>query len=223
MGISKRQSGKMTKPAASLYGILVVSAVLFGVLLAGVATGAPWVVALDSVVQGLVFPLRNEAITPTIAFTTELSDTIPCIVVAVAMVVYLLVRRRPKAAGLYVGTLVVAELLVEGTKFLLSRPRPIGMNLIEFPWNASFPSGHTFVAIVAVGFAVYVLVKLHPQWPRGARVALAVAAVVWVAYVGFTRIYLGVHWPTDVLGSILLCGGVVLPAAILLWQRFVAK
>lgn len=213
----------MTKSAASLYSILVVSAVLFGVLLAGVAAGAPWVVALDSAVQGLVFPLRNEAITPVIAFTTELSDTIPCIVVAVAMVVYLLVRRRPKAAGLYAGTLVVAELLVEGTKFLLSRPRPIGMNLIEFPWNASFPSGHTFVAIVAVGFAVYVLVKLHPQWPRGVRVALAVAAVVWVAYIGFTRIYLGVHWPTDVLGSILLCGGVVLPAAILLWQRFVAK
>lgn len=202
---------------------MVASAVLYIVLAAGVAMGAPWVQAFDTAVQSVVFPLRSDALTPGIAFTTDLSDTLPCLVVAAAMLVYLLTTWRFKAAGLYAGTLATAEVLVEGSKFLLSRPRPYGMNLVEFPWNASFPSGHTFVAIVAVGFAVFVLVKLHPQWPKGVRAALATAVVLWVIYIGFTRIYLGVHWPTDILGSVLLCGGVVLPAAALLWQRIIPE
>lgn len=202
---------------------MVASAVLYIALAAGVAMGAPWVQAFDGAVQSAVFPLRSDALTPGIAFTSDLSDTVPCLVVVAAVLVYLLAARRFKAAGLYAGTLATAEVLVEGSKFLLSRPRPYGMNLVEFPWNASFPSGHTFVAIVAVGFAVFVLVKLHPQWPKGARAALATAVVLWVIYIGFTRIYLGVHWPTDVLGSALLCGGVVLPAAALLWQRIIPE
>lgn len=213
---------KMGKRNA-LLAIAAVCAALYGLLLAGVATGAPWVAAFDSTVQGAVFPLRQDALTPAIAFTTELSDTVPCLIVAAAMLAYLLVRRQQRAASIYLGTLVVTYLLVEGTKFALSRPRPIGMNLIEFPWNASFPSGHTFVAVVAVGLAVFVLLKLHPRWPRPARTALAVAAVLWVAYIGFTRVYLGVHWPSDVLGSLLLCGGVALPVAALLWPRVVDR
>lgn len=202
---------------------MVASAVLYIALAVGVAMGAPWVQAFDGAVQSAVFPLRSDVLTPGIAFTSDLSDTVPCLVVAAAVLVYLLAARRFKAAGLYAGTLATAEVLVEGSKFLLSRPRPYGMNLVEFPWNASFPSGHTFVAIVAVGFAVFVLVKLHPQWPKGARAALATAVVLWVIYIGFTRIYLGVHWPTDVLGSALLCGGVMLPAAALLWQRIIPE
>lgn len=213
---------KMGKRNA-LLAIAAVCAVLYGALLVSVAANALWVAAFDGAVQGAIFPLRNPAITPAIAFTTELSDTIPCLIVATAMLAYLLVRRQRRAAGLYVGALVVTYLLVEGTKFALSRPRPIGMNLIEFPWNASFPSGHTFVAVVAVGLAVYVLLKLHPHWPRTARTALATAAVLWVAYIGFTRVYLGVHWPSDVLGSLLLCGGVALPVAALLWPRVVDR
>ena len=145
---------------------MVASAVLYIALAAGVAMGAPWVQAFDGAVQSAVFPLRSDALTPGIAFTSDLSDTVPCLVVVAAVLVYLLAARRFKAAGLYAGTLATAEVLVEGSKFLLSRPRPYGMNLVEFPWNASFPSGHTFVAIVAVGFAVFVLVKLHPQWPK---------------------------------------------------------
>ena len=141
----------------ALLAIAVVCAVLYGVLLAGVATGAPWVAAFDSTVQGAVFPLRQDALTPAIAFTTELSDTVPCLIVAAAMLACLLVRRQQRAASIYLGTLVVTYLLVEGTKFALSRPRPIGMNLIEFPWNASFPSGHTFVAVVGGGPALFVV------------------------------------------------------------------
>lgn len=198
-----------------------VCAVAYGVLLTGVAMDAVWVQGLDGAVQAAVFPLRSDSLTPVIAFTTDLSDTVPCIVVAALFALYLLAKRQFRPTAIYLGTLVTSAAVVELTKFLLGRERPVGMNLIEFPWNASFPSGHTFGAIVAVGLAVFVLVKLHPQWPRGAKEALAAAAVLWVLYIGFTRIYLGVHWPSDVLGSMLLCGGVALPLAAIIWQRVV--
>ena len=78
----------------ALLAIAAVCAALYGLLLAGVATGAPWVAAFDSTVQGAVFPLRQDALTLAIAFTTELSDTVPCLIVAAAMLAYLLVRRQ---------------------------------------------------------------------------------------------------------------------------------
>ena len=199
--------------------VAAVCAVAYGVLLAGVAMDAGWVHGLDGAVQAAVFPLRSDALTPLMAFTTDLSDTVPCVVVAALFTLYLMAKRQLRPAGIYVGALVASEVVIEATKFLLGRERPVGMNLIEFPWNASFPSGHTFGAIVAVGLAVFLLEKLNPQWPRGAKTALATAAVLWVLYIGFTRIYLGVHWPSDVLGSMLLCGGVVIPVAAIIWQR----
>jgi len=83
-------------------------------------------------------------------------------------------------------------------KFLVGRPRPRG-----FHWG--FPSGHVTAAATFSVLLLYMLSR-EPVSPR-ARVTLIVLAALLVGTVGFARVILNAHWPSDVLGGVLLGGG----------------
>jgi undecaprenyl-diphosphatase len=78
--------------------------------------------------------------------------------------------------------------------------------------NASFPSGHTTQAM-AMAAAVILLFR---------RPAYGVSALAWAVLVGFSRVYLGVHYPSDVIGAMLLSWAVALPV-FLAWRRMNRK
>lgn len=120
--------------------------------------------------------------------------------------VLLLVRRPTRKAGLAM-LLALLFYLVAGDmilKPLFARPRPCDLNplvqlLVARPNSHSFPSGHTSSAFAAAG-------ALFFQNRR-----LGIPALVLAAFIGFTRLYLYVHFPTDVLAGVLL--GLALGAA----------
>ncbi|WP_026731611.1 phosphatase PAP2 family protein [Fischerella sp. PCC 9605] len=82
-------------------------------------------------------------------------------------------------------------------KELFCRARPALWNYIVNVRHYSFPSGHAMVSMVIYGFLGYLLAKQFPQYRR--RI-FALSAVLIVA-IGFSRLYLGVHWPTDVVAG----------------------
>src|SRR5262249_7247677 len=105
-------------------------------------------------------------------------------------------RRRLAAALILVLASLLSMVFVEVAKELVRRPRP---QQVVGTWDPSrpsfaYPSGHAFNST-----AVYVMVALLIGGRRG-RMAVAVAVTVAVL-VGLTRLYLGVHWLTDVLGG----------------------
>lgn len=210
-------------PAKSLAVFGVLSGVLFIALAVAVALKLPEVAAFDAALQSLVFPLRNEGLTSVIAALTDLSDVGCSLLIAIATMVYLAVNRGRRAAFVYMACIAGGETLVALIKVLEARVRPLGMNVIDFPSDASFPSGHVFASIAIVTFTLIIIVRLHPTMVRGVRGTLMALAVLWSLFIAFTRIYLGVHWPTDVLGSFLLGAGVYLPAALGLWHVLVEK
>ncbi|MFF5638344.1 phosphatase PAP2 family protein [Streptomyces sp. NPDC012825] len=112
-------------------------------------------------------------------------------------------RRERRLALWVVGTSVLAVLLQQGLKALVGRARPQWPDPVDSAHYAAFPSGHAMTATVTCGLLLWVL-ALH--WRDGWRGwgALAGAAVVSVLGVGCTRVYLGVHWPSDVVGGWLL-------------------
>ncbi|MGH7298845.1 MAG: phosphatase PAP2 family protein [Candidatus Rokuibacteriota bacterium] len=83
-------------------------------------------------------------------------------------------------------------------KFLIGRPRPRGVN-----WG--FPSGHVTAAATFAVIVIYVLSRERVS--PAARGAFLVLGVVLVGSVGFARVILNAHWPTDVLGGVLLGAG----------------
>jgi undecaprenyl-diphosphatase len=112
-------------------------------------------------------------------------------------------RRGARLSALaLVIAIVTAPVVVEGAKLAFARPRPEVFVPLTVEQGFSYPSGHATMATVAYGFSACLAVpRLHARRWR-ALVALATPTVV--VLVCLSRVYLGVHYPSDVAGGILL-------------------
>ncbi|MFF3316138.1 phosphatase PAP2 family protein [Streptomyces sp. NPDC003035] len=122
--------------------------------------------------------------------------------IAVTVVVLWCRRERPLALWLTVTSLLTAA-VQQGTKWAVDRERPGWPDPVDSAHYAAFPSGHAMTAAVSCGLLLWVLALHWREGWRGWSVA-AVAALVSVLGVGWTRVYLGVHWPSDVVAGWLL-------------------
>ncbi|MBQ0826742.1 phosphatase PAP2 family protein [Streptomyces tagetis] len=114
-------------------------------------------------------------------------------------------------------TCAVGSVLQQVLKAAVDRPRPFWARPVDSASYAAFPSGHAMTATVVCGALVWLLYRLGA--PRGARRTASAAAVVCVVGVGATRVWLGVHWPSDVVGGWLL-GGLLVALAALAHERW---
>ncbi len=125
-------------------------------------------------------------------------------VISLIAIVYLIARTR--WADFFTALAVIGggELLNILLKDLFDRPRPIWNRTIITADSPAFPSGHAMSSLLIYSFLVILL--WHLARNRPARVILVAAAVVLVGLIGFSRVYLGVHYPTDVLGGYAMGG-----------------
>ncbi|MFE4451377.1 phosphatase PAP2 family protein [Streptomyces sp. NPDC056796] len=110
-------------------------------------------------------------------------------------------------AGWVAATSLSGTLVQQGLKAAVGRERPRWADPVDTAHYAAFPSGHVMTAMVTCGLLVWLL-RLHGVRPALRRGAVVLAAVS-VAGVSFTRVYLGVHWLSDVVGGVLLGGTLV--------------
>ena len=104
-------------------------------------------------------------------------------------------------------------------KFIIHRPRP--HEVAFYHENSySFPSGHATIAIAVYGFIAYFLLKNIKKWKY--RINIFFAAVILILAIGFSRLYLGVHYLSDVIGGYLL-GSLWLIASLSLTEWLIEK
>lgn len=142
-------------------------------------------------------------------FVTRTGDLLVAIPV-LAMVIYLWRRSERRTALLYVVSVITYPLLGLWLKELFGRPRQNIFPPLVVEHTASFPSGHTLTAVAAYGLAAAFL------WQRGHK-AWSILAAVWLVLIALSRIYLGAHYPSDVLASLAL--GVILDTIVLSIDR----
>jgi len=131
-----------------------------------------------------------------IAFTTIGSG--PCLWGAILLVSLIAIRNhRWQLAVLIAANGVVVQIVNLGLKTWFVRPRPTLFEEIVRPTSWSFPSGHAMSAMQIWGVIAAVLIALFPR----RRVVIVLTNVLLLAGIGLSRVYLGVHWPTDVLAG----------------------
>jgi undecaprenyl-diphosphatase len=99
-------------------------------------------------------------------------------------------------------------------KAVFNRPRPTDTLITVYQKlsDPSFPSGHVVYYVVFFGFLIAAM-ALAPRIPKALRIAVSTASVALIVLVSISRLYLGVHWATDVVGG--YCIGLALLAGLL--------
>ncbi|MFK0193798.1 phosphatase PAP2 family protein [Kitasatospora sp. NPDC090308] len=111
--------------------------------------------------------------------------------------------------------LLAGQLLRQGLMRAFARPRPPRTGWAFDASGFSFPSGHAFTSALSAGLLAVALARARPGAARGA----AAGAALFAAAIGTSRVYLGVHWPLDVLGGWLLAAGWLALGVRLLGRR----
>ncbi len=158
--------------------------------------------ALDLRIEAVIDSARSAIGIEFWSWITTFGDSRTITVVALALAFVLWRHRRFAyktgfAVALFgsIGTSYALKLLIE-------RPRPLApLALINEP-GYSFPSMHAAVSMATYGFLAYLL--WHVLQPKSHRAPAVIALITLIGLIGFSRVYLGVHYATDVLGGYLV-------------------
>lgn len=127
--------------------------------------------------------------------------------IIVAFIVLALLTRKIKTAGMIGFTCFSMTVINQTFKFLVSRPRPSMSGLVQvvgiFKRSDSFPSGHVMFYVGLYGFLIYIVYTQFRKTNQ-LRQFLIILFSLMIFLVGISRIYLGAHWFSDVLGAYLL-------------------
>lgn len=210
---------------------------LFGLFAVSVIRGWGWIPAVDHGIQGAVFSLRNDVLTTLFTPLTYSGNWQS--VTAVCLVLLILPATRRWYGIPMTASAVVSVSVYQLLKYLICRPRPdVSLHLIE-QGGFSFPSGHTLSCVAVWG--TFLLLTLHyhrnacsrpllsqqigpaarfspvafhrPCPGDGLTMVLSAVSVIYIILMGLSRIYVGVHWPTDVLASYCLGLALLVPVS----------
>ncbi|MEU3556509.1 phosphatase PAP2 family protein [Streptomyces fragilis] len=162
--------------------------------------------------------VREDGLTALFRVLTDwVWDPLTLRALTLAVAVWLAWRRGQWWSALWLlGVVLVAALTQQVLKAAVARPRPVWPDPVDHARYAAFPSGHAMTATVCCALLLWVLHRRGVG--RGAWRAAVTVAAVSVVGVGLTRVWLGVHWLSDVVGGWLL-GALVVAAALVVHER----
>ncbi|MGE5226396.1 MAG: phosphatase PAP2 family protein [Planctomycetaceae bacterium] len=181
-------------------GAVIVAGAVLGVLIAMIR-GSTGIVNVDAAVTRWAASHDTPLSLSVLGWVTWAGSTIGVVLVATAAAAYAVVRRRRWSAALFLAVVVVGQFVLSNAiKLAVARVRPDAppLHLVTGP---SFPSGHATAA--AATWAAAALVLGRNASPRIRAVLAGSAAAVAVA-VACSRVLLGAHWMSDVLGGLVL-------------------
>ncbi len=142
--------------------------------------------------------LISDFVTPIAKFITNFGGAIFLIVLTVFL--FLVIKNRKIGVSIF-SNLVIITVLNQLLKRILQRPRPTEFRIIE-ETGYSFPSGHSMISMAFYGYLIYLIYKYVKN--KYIKWTAIVLLSILVCCIGISRIYLGVHYTSDVLGGFLI-------------------
>ena len=153
--------------------------------------------AFDKIILLWIHSFSNPILDRVMQTITRLNDPEVVSVVAGIALILLLWKRYYPEAKIFVIDCAGGVVLSYGLKSVFGKTRPdLWESAIE-EVSFSYPSGHALGSTVLYGFLAYILATSYPQFSW----SIYIAAVALIGAIGSSRLYLGVHWPTDIIGG----------------------
>jgi len=152
---------------------------------------------LDFSIQGLAEGIINPEVTRFMVDITNLGGVYVVLITIGIIFVYLLHKKCWWDLFSFFLAAGLGEILLILLKLFFHRPRPA--HQLAMAHGYSFPSGHAFIATIVYGFLIYVTWRLSKS--EALRFTISAMSILLIVLVGISRIYLNVHWLTDVLGG----------------------
>lgn len=149
---------------------------------------------VDTNIYEGIMTLRSNLFDSIFKLITKAGNTIP--ITCITVICLLLWKKKER---FILGLSVLANLLMnQGLKFIVQRPRPDHLRLIE-QRGYSFPSGHTMMSVALYGILIYYVYKKMKN--KYLKVTVMTLLSLLIVGIGCSRIYLGVHYPSDVIAG----------------------
>jgi undecaprenyl-diphosphatase len=156
--------------------------------------------AFDAAVERAAGQVQQPAVSSALEAATHLGDGWVVATAAAAAAAVFLALRSPRAAALLTAAAVLAFLTTNTAKVLIGRDRPeVAWRAVALPESPSFPSGHSLESAAVYG--ALGLLTARRLRRRASRAGAAAGGFLLAALVGVSRVYLGVHYATDVLAG----------------------
>ncbi len=180
-------------------GSLIVIGIIFGVIAKLNLTSD-----LDTFIYNIIIKMQSDSVTQIFKAITFLASTkfILCLNI-IALIIYI-IKKRGYLLLIPVNSIfsIVSNNLI---KFLIKRPRPNVLRLVT-ETNYSYPSGHAMISVLFYGTIITLLNRNNIKY----RKIINIILMLIILLVGVSRIYLGVHYASDIIGGYLISTGILL-------------
>lgn len=151
----------------------------------------------DTIVTAAIYQMRSPTVTYLMTDITSLGSATQVVIMSLVGIIFLL-KKHKKESIVFSLALIMGILINAALKFLIQRPRPQLDPLIAERMS-SFPSGHTMNAFIFFSLLSYF--SYHFFKKKKWTVLITIFSAICIFLVGFSRVYLGVHHPSDVLAG----------------------
>lgn len=160
------------------------------------------VTIIDKSIHDFVIKFSSEITSSTMKIFTFFGSTIFIVILSIILFIIFIILKQKDKAFKTAGVIIISTIINNIIKIIIRRPRPEYITVVENTF--SYPSGHTMASTTLYGILLYLLLKsnLNKSYKIGFGIILGNLPLL----VGISRIYLGAHFFTDVLGGYLLSG-----------------
>ena len=177
------------------YIIVGIGIVIFGIIATLLLIDK--ITPFDNVIYNAIISLKSDSVTKFFKLITKLCNE-KFIIIATLLIFIILLFKKKKIGFILTLNVLLCSGLNTLIKHIFLRPRPVGLKLIK-QGGYSFPSGHSMMAVAFFGLLIYLVCR--SKWKKIIKILLSSLLTVLILLIGISRIYLGVHFASDVLAG----------------------
>ena len=156
---------------------------------------------MDQSIYNFFYNFSSSQATVIFLIITFLASKEFIILMCLIFILISLIKRKYQTSFLIILNIVISLLLNQTFKAIISRERPFELMLVNES-GYSFPSGHSMTALIFYGYFIYLTWESNLK--KISKILITILNIILILLVGISRIYLGVHYPTDVIGAYFL-------------------